>query len=38
MTKQNNENEKARNQLRELKEKYELTWPEMAKVFERSLE
>jgi len=27
MKKQNKENEKARKQLRELKEKYELAWP-----------
>ncbi|MHC4270448.1 MAG: hypothetical protein ACYSTS_18595 [Planctomycetota bacterium] len=27
MTKQNKENEKARKQLQELKEMYELTWP-----------
>jgi hypothetical protein len=33
MTKQNKENEKARKQLRELKEEYELTWPDVAEVF-----
>lgn len=37
MAKQNKDNEKARRQLRQLKEEYGLTWPEMAKVFERSL-
>lgn len=31
------ENEDARRKLRELKEKYELTWPEVAKLFGRSL-
>lgn len=33
MVKMNKENEKARRQLRELKEKYELTWPQMAGFF-----
>lgn len=37
MKKPNRDNERARKQLRQLKEKYELTWPEVAKVFERSL-
>ena len=31
------ENEDARRKLRELKEKYELTWPEVAKIFGRGL-
>lgn len=31
------ENEAARRKLRELKEKYELTWPEVAKIFGRGL-
>ncbi len=38
MTKQNKENEKARTQLRQLKEKYELTWPVMVEIFVWSLE
>ena len=33
----NKENEDARRKLRELKEKYELTWPEVAKLFEKAL-
>jgi hypothetical protein len=33
MTKQNKGNELARKQLRELKEKYGLTWLEMTEVF-----
>lgn len=37
MTKQNKENDLARKQLRKLKEKYELTWPQMSKVFGVSL-
>lgn len=31
------ENEDARKKLRELKERYELTWPEVAKIFGRGL-
>lgn len=30
------ENEDARRKLRELKEKYEITWPEVARVFGRT--
>ena len=37
MNKQSRENEKARKGLRSLKEMYELTWPQVAKVFGKSL-
>lgn len=37
MTKQNKENDQTRKQLRQLKDQHQLTWPQMAIVFDKSL-